>query len=147
MALAKDWAIYKATYELTSKIVTWKANFPRMYRFDLGEKLTNTALELFEYIQFYNMSTENRYRHMLGFTVKYELLGTLLRLCFERKLFTLKQQADICRLMTSIGRQATALRKSSKTVWCGDKKQEFRSVTADERSDSQKDNGPVTVKP
>lgn len=116
MALAKDLAIYKAVYELTSKIVTWKANFPHMYRYDLGEKMTNTALELFEYIQLYNLGYGDRYKHMVGFTVKYELLGTLLRLSFERKLFSLKQQAEICKMMTSIGRQATAIRKASKPL-------------------------------
>lgn len=149
MGLARDTQIYKATYELTSKLISWKANFQRMYRYDLGEKMTKTTLELFEYIQLYNIATslESRYRHVLGFTVKYELLGTLLRLCFERKLFDVKKQADICRLMTSIGRQATAMRKSSKPIAVGDRKQEFRSATANGRGDSHLDNGPATVSP
>lgn len=149
MGLARDTQIYKATYELASKLISWKANFQRMYRYDLGEKMTKVTLELFEYIQLYNIASlpESRYKHILGFTVKYELLGTLLRLCFERKLFDMKQQADICRLMTSIGRQATAMRKSSRPVAVDDRKREFRTATADGRGDSQSNNGPATVSP
>jgi hypothetical protein len=148
MGLARDTQIYKATYELTSKLMGWKGNFPRMFRYDLGEKLTKVTLELFEYIQLYNIAPfENRYKYILGFTVKYELLGTLLRLCFERKLFDERKQADICRLMTSIGRQATAMRKSSNPVAVNDRKREFRPATADGRSDSQLNNGPATVNP
>lgn len=49
-------------------------NFPRKYRFTLGEKLIKIALELFEYIQLANMSIENRQRNMMGFTIKFEQL-------------------------------------------------------------------------
>lgn len=114
MALAKDLQIYKDAYELVDKLMKFSENFPRKYRFTLGEKLIKVALELFEYIQLANMSIENRQRNMLGFTIKFELLKTLLRLCFDRKLFSEKQAADICRLTTIIGKQATAWGRSGK---------------------------------
>ena len=106
MALAKDLQIYKDTFELVDKLTTMKVGFPRMYRYDLGEKMTSVALELFEYIQLANMYADNR--------VKFELLKTILRLAFRRKLFSEKQAADICRLTTIIGRQATAWGNSKK---------------------------------
>lgn len=114
MALAKDLQIYKDTYELVDKLIKYKANFPRIFRYDLGEKLTKVSLELFEYIQLANMFPDNRFKHMSGFRVKFELLKTILRLCFSRKLFPDKQAADICRLTTIIGRQATAWGNSKK---------------------------------
>jgi len=114
MALAKDLQIYKDTFELVDKLVKYKMNFPRMFRYDLGEKMTNIALELFEYIQLANMYPDNRHKYMMGFRVKFELLKTILRLCFGRKLFSEKQAADICRLTTIIGRQATAWGNSRK---------------------------------
>lgn len=55
MALAKDLQIYKDTFELVDKLTAMKVGFPRMYRYDLGEKMTSVALELFEYIQLANM--------------------------------------------------------------------------------------------
>lgn len=114
MALAKDLRIYKDTYELVDKLVKYKGNFPKIYRYDLGEKMTNVALELFEYIQLANMYPDNRHQYMMGFRVKFELLKTILRLCFGRKLLSEKQAADICRLTTLIGRQATAWGNSRK---------------------------------
>ena len=112
MALAKDLQIYKDTYELVNKLVKYTENFPRKHKFTLGEKLIKVALELFEYIQLANMSIENRQRHLMGFTIKFELLKTILRLCFDRRLFSEAQAADICRLTTVIGRQATAWGRS-----------------------------------
>ena len=47
MALAKDLQIYKDTFELVDKLTAMKVGFPRMYRYDLGEKMTSVALELF----------------------------------------------------------------------------------------------------
>jgi len=114
MALAKDLQIYKDTFELVDKLVKCKMSFPRMYRYDLGEKMTNISLELFEYIQLSNMYPDNRHKYMMGFRVKFELLKTILRLCFNRKMFSEKQAADICRLTTIIGRQATAWGNSRK---------------------------------
>ena len=114
MALAKDLQIYKDTFELVDKLTAMKVGFPRMYRYDLGEKMTSVALELFEYIQLANMYSDNRHQYMMGFRVKFELLKTILRLCFDRKLFSLKQQADICRLTTIIGRQATGWGRSGR---------------------------------
>lgn len=114
MALAKDLQIYKDTFELVDKLTAMEVGFPRMYRYDLGEKMTSVALELFEYIQLANMYAGNRHQYMMGFRVKFELLKTILRLCFKRKLFSEKQAADICRLTTIIGRQATAWGNSKK---------------------------------
>lgn len=114
MALAKDLQIYKDTFEMVDKLTTWKANFARMYRYDLGEKMTSVSLELFEYIQLANMYPDNRQQYMMGFRVKFELLKTILNLCFKRKLFSPRQAADICRLTTNIGKQATAWGKSRK---------------------------------
>ena len=114
MALAKDLQIYKDTFELVDKLAEMKQNFPRVHRFDLGEKMSSVSLELFEYIQLANMYPDNRHKYMMGFRVKFELLKTILRLCFKRKLFSEKQAADICRLTTIIGRQATAWGNSKK---------------------------------
>lgn len=106
--LANELRIYKDCYQLVSELLAWKNNMPRMFRYDLGEKMINTALGLFDLIQYANMSIETRTKYLNQFIVKFELLKTILRLCFERQLFTLKQQAEICRLTSLIGKQAMA---------------------------------------
>ncbi len=114
MAEAKDLPIYRATYEFVSKLVSWVENFPRIHRYTLGNKVIDNAAELFTYIQLANMYADKRAQYLMSFTVKLELTKTLLRLCFERKLLSPKQSADICRMTTNIGKQATGWRKARK---------------------------------
>lgn len=114
MAEARQLPIYRATYELVSKLTSWVENFPRIHRFTLGDRVVCNAIDLFNYIQLANMYADQRKQYLMGFTTKLELVKTLLRLCFERKLFSTKQSADICRMMTNIGKQATGWRNAKK---------------------------------
>lgn len=111
--IASELKVYRDTFTLVSLIVDIQARFPRMHKYTLGQKMTNVALELFEYIQLANMSREGRARHLTGFTVKFELLKTLIRLCSEKDILTLKQQADMARLTNTIGKQVTAWKNAS----------------------------------
>ena len=59
------------------------------------------------------MFKEDRNKHLQMFIVQFESLKTLLRLGFElRALEGLNRQAEIARLMESIGRQVTAWKNS-----------------------------------
>ena len=50
MALAKDLQIYKDTFELVDKLTAMKVEFPRMYRYDLGEKMTRVSSSMFSFL-------------------------------------------------------------------------------------------------
>lgn len=50
MVLVDKLPIFKQTYELVSLLLDYVASFPKVYRFTLGDKITNTSLALFEYI-------------------------------------------------------------------------------------------------
>ena len=113
--LANQLSIYKETYNLVKTITIFVNKMPRLYKFTLGEKILNTAYDLFNYIQLANMFKEDRNKHLQMFVVKFESLKTLLRLGFElRALEGLNRQVEIARLTESIGRQVTAW-KNSKT--------------------------------
>lgn len=113
--LANQLSIYKETYNLVKTVTIFVNKMPRLYKFTLGEKILNTAYDLFNYIQLANMFKEDRNKHLQMFIVKFESLKTLLRLGFElRALEGLNRQVEIARLMESIGRQVTAW-KNSKT--------------------------------
>lgn len=111
--IASELKIYRDAFALTSYIVDIQPLLPRMYRYTIGQKLMNTSLEMFEYIQLANMYKESRVKHLAGFTVKFELLKTLIRLCSEKRLISTKQQADIARRTTAIGKQAAAWKNAS----------------------------------
>lgn len=113
--LANQLSIYRETYNLVKTVTIFVNKMPRLYKFTLGEKILNTAYDLFNYIQLANMFKEDRNKHLQMFIVKFESLKTLLRLGFElRALEGLNRQVEIARLMESIGRQVTAW-KNSKT--------------------------------
>src|SRR5574344_1202831 len=111
--LANQLSIYKETYNLVKTITIFVNKMPRLYKFTLGEKILNTAYDLFNYIQLANIFKEDRNKHLQMFIVKFESLKTLLRLGFElRALEGLNRQVEIARLMESIGRQVTAWKNS-----------------------------------
>ena len=111
--IASELKIYKDAFALTSYIMDIQPFLPRMYRYTIGQKMANTSLEMFEYIQLANMYKESRAKHLVGFTVKFELLKTLIRLCSEKRLISIKQQADIARRTIIIGKQLTAWRSAA----------------------------------
>lgn len=111
--LANQLSIYRETYKLVKTVTIFVNKMPRLYKFTLGEKILNTAYDLFNYIQLANMFKEDRNKHLQMFIVKFESLKTLLRLGFElRALEGLNRQVEIDRLMESIGRQVTAWKNS-----------------------------------
>lgn len=111
--IASDLKVYRDTYVLVNKVIELQMKFPRMYKFTLGQKLMSIGLDLFEYIQLANMSKETRVKHLNGFIIKFELFKTLIRLSADRKLITIKQQADISRMINTIGKQVSAWKNAS----------------------------------
>ena len=83
--LASELKVYRDTYQLVNTIVDYQSKFPRLYKYTIGQKMVNVALELFEYIQLANMFKANRSRPLNGFVVKFELLKVLIRVSAERK--------------------------------------------------------------
>jgi len=49
--LSSELPIYRDTYNLTSLIVDYVGAFPKLHKHTIGQRLTNVALDLFEYIQ------------------------------------------------------------------------------------------------
>ena len=57
-----------------------RKEYSKAFKYSLGEKTFNTAIDLFEYIQLANMFKENRRKYLEGFIVKFETVKILLRL-------------------------------------------------------------------
>ena len=108
--IASDTQVWKDTEKLVSFLIDLTMNFPKAYKYTIGQKITNVSLDLFEYIQLANMTTEaiNRKKYLQGFQVKFELLKVLLRLSTEKKVITLKQTATTTVMIVGIGKQISA---------------------------------------
>lgn len=111
--IASELKIYRDTYDLVMNIIDIQTRFPRVYKFTIGQKMVNTALELFEYIQLANMSRESRAKYLNGFIIKFELLKTIVRMSADKRIIDLKQQANIARKTNSIGKQVSAWKNAS----------------------------------
>lgn len=112
--IASELPVYRETYKLVNMVTDLSGNFPKVYKYTIGQKAMNVALELFEYIQLANMTqdTQKRSLYLQGFQVKHELLKILLRLCSEKKIIGLTATAKLAELNTSIGKQISAWKKS-----------------------------------
>lgn len=113
--LAKELPVYKDTFDLLSLLEDYVAIFPKCHRFTIGQKLINVSLELFEYISLANRAVADRAaraRYLEGFMIKFGVVETLLRLCNEKRIITVKQTARLATLTEKIGRQITGWKNS-----------------------------------
>lgn len=109
--LASELPVYRDTFELVALLVDYVAIFPKSHKYTIGQKITNTSLELFEYLQLANRATNDksvRAKYLEGFLIKFELLKVLLRLCNEKRIITVKQAVRLATYTEKIGRQVTA---------------------------------------
>lgn len=110
--IASKLNVYVDTYHLVSKLMDAQTQFDRQYKYTLGSKMQEYAIELFDYIQMANMFKENRERYLNGFIVKFEGVKALLRLACEKKQVPIRRQAEIFQLMEAVSRQITAWKNS-----------------------------------
>ena len=109
--IASELPIYSDTFNLLSLIVDYVGAFPKLHKHTIGQRMTNVALDLFEYIQLANRSfkeKDKRIKYLEAFIIKFELLKVLIRLCGEKRIISIKQLSRLSVLIEKIGRQANA---------------------------------------
>ena len=109
--LANELPIYSDTFNLLSLIVDYVGAFPKLHKHTIGQRMSNVALDLFEYIQLANRSfkeKDKRAKYLEFFIIKFELLKVLIRLCGEKKIISIKQLSRLSVLVEKIGKQANA---------------------------------------
>ena len=106
MAVAQKLDVYRDMYSLLMTIEDLRVHFPKMYKYDFGNKLFMTGLECCELIQAANMTQGvTRLDYINMFIVKFGTLKLLLRVCSERHIITRDQSADIIVRLDGIGKQ------------------------------------------
>ena len=107
MALYYDLPVYRDTYKLILKIFEYSKDFPKDYKYTLGQDMKRDALQLVRSIYRANKS-EQKKEHLDDF----ELIKLEIRLCTDMKVLPIKKQAELSLLMNSIGKQITGWSKS-----------------------------------
>ncbi len=112
MALHYELPVYKDTYNLCMLIFQYTKDFPREYKYTLGQDMKRDVLSLMRSIYRANKHRDKK-AHLEAFLEDFELLKLEVRLCADMKLLTIKKQTQIARLMDNIGKQITGWRNVS----------------------------------
>ena len=86
-------------------------DFPKAYKYSLYDKILELAVTLLEPLEMANRSIGNparRTEYIEIFLGKFNTIKTLIRLCNEKKLISLKMASRIALMADEIGKQATA---------------------------------------
>lgn len=113
MALYYDLPVFKEVYQMTLKIFQYTSNFPREYKFTLGQDLKRDCIVLVRYIYRAN-KTKEKTVYLEQFLDSFEIVKLEIRLCRDLHLLTIKQQASLVENLDSIGKQITAWRNAAK---------------------------------
>jgi len=113
MALYDELPVYRDVYALILKVYEYTREFPREYRYTLGQDLKRDSMVLVRSIYRANKAREKR-EFLEAFLDDFELLKLELRVCVDMKILSMKKQAELATLMVSIGKQVTGWRNASR---------------------------------
>lgn len=111
---SEELPIFLEVYKFVNDILNMVEKLPKSCKYTMGDKLVKESLELFEYIQLANshLLKDGKKHYIEQFIIKFSLVKVLLRLCIDRRYITFKQHALLLPYIDSIGKQATAWKKS-----------------------------------
>lgn len=102
--------IYRDCLRLADQLITLTPQFPKTFRYNIGERLVNMSLDLLELVSRANNSRDKGplLQELLD---KQRLLLMFLRLCARHQLISLKQHVQLSDLLNGIGRQGGGMLK------------------------------------
>jgi len=112
MALYYDLPVYRDTYKLVLAVFELSKDFPKDYKYTLGQDMKRDALQLVRNIYRAN-KTKQKKELLEAFLDDFELLKFEIRLCVDLKIVSFKKQAELTLSMDSIGKQVTGWRNAS----------------------------------
>ena len=110
--------VFRKMYDLNLMLIRLVNNFPKQYKYNVGDELIKTFLRLFKHLFAANREYDNkikRVEHLDNFLDDYDLLKVLIRLANEKRMFSIKDAANLALLTENITKQINGWRnKSSK---------------------------------
>ena len=113
--LLSNTQIYLDCRKLLDIILDITPNFPREYKFTIGNKMHDIGVGLIADISaaYLNRDRAIRIQYLVNFQSKFEVLKTLMRIAGERRwILGRSRHADIIELLDAIGKQSTAWKNS-----------------------------------
>jgi hypothetical protein len=113
MALYYDLPVFKDVYKLILKIFTYTKDFPKEYKYTLGQDMKRDSIQLVRSIYRANKAKDKR-AYLEAFLDDFEMVKLEIRLCVDMKILSIKKQAELSILMDTIGKQITGWRNASR---------------------------------
>jgi hypothetical protein len=113
MALYYDLPVFKQVYQLILKIFEYTKDFPKEYKYTLGQDMKRDGLQLVRSIYRANKAKDKR-EYLETFLDDFEVLKLEIRLCVDMKILSIKKQAELSQMMESIGKQITGWRNAQR---------------------------------
>jgi len=111
MALYDNLPVFKVSYDLLRRIYRICSTMERCFRFTLGERLQNDAIEILKNIYRANNDYEKA-PYIKAAREHLEVVRLLLRVAHEEKQISMKHYVEVCDLVESISKQLAAWQKS-----------------------------------
>jgi len=112
MALYYELPVFGDVYALTQKIFVYTQEFPREYKYTIGQDMKRDVIQLLRSIYRANKA-KDKVQYLEAFLDDFELLKLEIRLCTDLKLLPLKRQADLADLLERVGKQITGWRNAN----------------------------------
>lgn len=106
MAQYKHLPIYKTTYELLEMVTRKTKDFPRDFKYSLGDKIRNECIELVIFIYKANTIKNKRGENLQQILERVQVIELMLRLAKDLRLFNITAFSEIVLLTDSLARQA-----------------------------------------
>ena len=113
MALYYDLPGFHDVYDMVLLLFQYTKDFPREYKFTLGQDMKRDGLTLVRSIYRANKAKEKE-QYLEQFLDDFELLKLEIRLAVDLRLITIKQQSELSLLLSAIGKQITGWRNASR---------------------------------
>lgn len=113
MAQYKHLPIYKLTYDLLNEITKQTKNYPKDFKYSLGTKLRDEAVELVVLIYKANSSKSTRSEFVRSILERLQVIELLLRLSKDMRLLSVSAFSAMVVLTDDLNRQASGWLRSS----------------------------------
>ncbi len=113
MALYYELPIYKSCYDLLIIVFKLVKNFQKEYKYTIGERLKNEAIEMVIQIFRANVSRE-KYQHLLKARESVELVRLMIRVLYDLKQIDVKKLVEVNLKIEEISKQFAAWERSCK---------------------------------
>lgn len=113
MALYTTLKVYQDTYKLILYLFSLTKQFPREYKYSLGQDMKKVALELVKNIYLANRSYEKE-KYLEKFLENFEILKLEIQIAVDLNIISIKQNVNLAEKIAEIGKQINGWKKSLK---------------------------------